>query len=301
MKRRMWWVVGAVVVAAALAGVWAWQAMPRLQTPEDATLQYLRALESGDSRQIEATAIDISPASLEAFAGASALIEDAELGVVTLGADNETATAEVSFALDGEQTVAEISLTSVDGRFVVDSSGLGTVVFASAIGSFVSVGDATVPVDEEIALVPAVYTFAAAPTALLDAKEVRAVLPSNEQQVALDAAIRPEATVVAQAQLDEHLSACTETAAAAPEECGIQIPWGTEFQSAAEFRYRVEQLPVIVLTADGGFSAEDGVLTATVAGIGLDGEQREATYRTESWSVRGEVTFTETGLALSPW
>lgn len=301
MKGRRWWVAGAVVVAAALAGVWAWQAVPQSQTPEAATLQYLRALESGDSRQIEATAIDISPASLEAFASATALIEDAELGVVTLGDDNKTATAEVSFALDGERTVAEISLTSIDGRFVVDSSGLGTVVITSPIGSFVAVGDATVPIDEEIALVPAIYSFAAAPTALLDAEEVRAVSPGNEQQVALDATIRPEATPVAQAQLDEHLSICTDTAEAAAEGCGIQIPWGTEFQSASEFRYRVEQLPVIVLSADGAFSAENGVLTATVAGIGQDGKIREATYRTESWSVRGEVTFTETGLAVSPW
>ena len=109
--------------------------------------------------------------------------------------------------------------------------------------------------------------------------------------------------MLAQRQLDEHLESCTEdevTGGAIPEKCGIRIPWGTEFAAVESVRFRIDRMPVLELTDD-GFIADGGVLVATVSGTGQNGAARTETYRTESWSVRGDVAVDGDRVDLDVW
>lgn len=108
---------------------------------------------------------------------------------------------------------------------------------------------------------------------------------------------------LAQQALDEHLEDCTSvgiTEGAVPDGCGIRIPWGTEFAAVDDVRFRIEQLPVLTLTDD-GFNAEDGILVATVSGSGQDGSPRTENYRTESWTLRGDVIVEDGDVDLDVW
>jgi len=108
---------------------------------------------------------------------------------------------------------------------------------------------------------------------------------------------------LAQHQLDAHLESCTHEEAAGgavPDGCGIRIPWGTEFAAVETVSFRIDRMPVLTMT-DEGFVAEGGVLVATVSGTGQDGAARSETYRTESWSVRGDVTVDGDRVELDVW
>lgn len=94
--------------------------------------------------------------------------------------------------------------------------------------------------------------------------------------------------------LEKHLEGCAAEAAvggSVPEGCGIRIPWGTEFAQVDEARFRIDRMPVLEIAED-DFVARDGVLVATVTGTGQDGAERTETYRTETWSVRGDIIVT---------
>lgn len=105
----------------------------------------------------------------------------------------------------------------------------------------------------------------------------------------------------AQDELDALLTACAEsTASAPPEHCGISIPWGTEFAAVSGIRYRVEKLPMLELDGD-SFTADGGVLVATVTGTGQDGSPRTETYRTENWTVRGDVEISPEKVEIDIW
>lgn len=302
MSRRRWaWVIaGAAAIVVIAGGVWVWQSMSRSPTPEESALGYLRALESGDPAAVKATGVEVSPAALEAFAAATDLIEDTSVTSISGGDGDKRATAEVAFTLDGEAHTAALSMTPVDGRWTVDASGFGTMTATTTLGSFVALGAQSVPTAEKTPLLPAVYEVDAAPTALLDGRGTLLVLPGEDSEIALEVSLRPEATNAAQEQLEEHLAACTAPADSEPEHCGIRIPWGTEFRSVSGFRYRVEALPKVALDGS-AFRADGGVLVSTVSGTGQDGAERTTTYRTESWSIRGEVAFTADDLELSVW
>lgn len=306
MSRRVWWLVGgaAGLVLIAAAGVWIWQAGMRPATAEEAALDYLRALESGDPGRVEATGVLMPQSALDAFAAADAFVEDAAVTAVTSDdsapVGGASATAEVSFRLDGEKHTAQLTLSPVDGRWVVDDSGWGTVTATASAGSFVEIGDQSAPTGEETALLPATYMVTAAPASLLRGESSVSVLPGAAASLDIEVALRPEATVAAQKQLDDHIEACTAPRKTPPAGCGIRLPWGTEFRTVSEVRYRVEQVPAIALAAD-TFTAEGGVLVATVDGTGQDGAARTTTYRTASWSLRGTASFTATDVVLAPW
>ncbi|MDF2508897.1 MAG: hypothetical protein K0Q52_2756 [Microbacterium sp.] len=306
MSHRRWWLIGgaAGIVVTAAAGVWIWQATARPATVEETAVAYLRALESGDPAAVEATGAAMQQETLDAFSDATALVEDAE--VISVSGDDSapvggvTATAEISFRLGDDRHSAELTLSPVHGKWVVDESGWGVVTVVPSTGSFVSVGGQTVPAGEATALLPATYPVTAAPANLLGGESSVTVVPGDELSVDLEVSLRPEATVAAQKQLDDQLEACTTAGSAPPEGCGIRIPWGTEFRAVSEYRYRIEKLPTLTLTGS-AFTADDGALVATLTGTGQDGAEREATYRTDSWSVRGDVTFSAEDLVLSPW
>lgn len=300
MTRRRWWLTGGAValVIVVVAGVLVWQAMSRPATAEEAATAYLRALGSGDADTVEATGIDVTETALGAFAAASEFIEEAEVTAVEEGDD--TATADVAFVLGGEEQTAQLTLSAVEGRWTVDASTLGTMTATATTGAFVGIGDETFPIGEAVGLLPAGYTVLAAPTSLLDGQSPLLLLPGESAEVALEVTVLPEATDAAQEQLDAHVDTCIVPASSPPPGCGIRIPWGTEFRAVADIRYRIEQAPVVALTAT-GFSADGGVLVATVTGTGQDGAERTTTYRTDSWSVRGDVSFTADGLELTAW
>ncbi|MBO9626313.1 MAG: hypothetical protein J7484_08065 [Microbacterium sp.] len=105
----------------------------------------------------------------------------------------------------------------------------------------------------------------------------------------------------AQEALDRRLTACAAHAGAAPpEHCGIRIPWGTEFAVVSGIRFRIETLPV--LAVDGSsFTAAGGSLVATVTGTGQDGAPRTETYRTDDWTVRGDLLVDGSAIDVSIW
>jgi hypothetical protein len=294
---RRWWLLGtivAVLVVAAVAVVWG---AARPASPQDAAGSYLRALESGDPAAVEATGIDASPTALTAFSAATSLIDGGS--VTNTRVDGDAATVDVSFRIDGTSHDARLTLTRTDGRWIVGDSGFGVVTATTTIGDTVAIGDASIGPDAT-ALLPATYPVAAHPTDLLSGEADVTVLPGSAAEAAVEAQLRPAATTAAQTQLDDHLATCTAPGPTPPPGCGIRIPWGTEFRSVDEVRYRIEQHPVVTLTAT-GFTADGGVLVATVTGTGQDGAPRTTTYRTESWSLRGDVAFTADGLTLTAW
>ena len=299
-RRGAWVLAGAIALALLLlaAGLWIWQATSRPASAEDTADAYLRALESGDADALTAVSATVPETALTAFAAAEERISDVTLTSVDPRGD--TASAAVSFVLAGEQHTASLSLSQSEGRWRVDASSLGTVKAEVSTGGFIAIGDATYAIDEEIALFPAVYAVAPAPRALLAGETAAIVLPGDPVEVALEVTLLPAATAAAQTVLDEHLDDCTKGGAEIPSGCGIRIPWGTEFQAVSDIRYRIETPPVLALTPT-GFDAVSGILVATVTGTGQDGAPRTTTYRTESWSLRGDVSFTETGVDLAVW
>ena len=303
MSRAGWrWMIGgaAVVVVLLAAGVWLWQSSARPTTPEEAALEYLRALESGDADAVRATGIVVTETALGAFDAASALVRDAEVTRVRHGSGSASAAVEVSFELGGEAHDAVLALDVVDGRWRVDSSGLGSVTVDSTIGASVAIGTTALPAGKEFALLPATYTVSAAPSTLLEGESAVTVEPAAEVTTVVDATLRPEATAVAQDHMDDITEACTVRGTEVPDGCGLRIPWGTEFREVEEFCYRVEETPAVTLTPT-GFTAERGVLVVTVTGTGSDGEELTKTYRTDSWTLRGDVSFTSDDVVLSPW
>lgn len=299
--RRRWVISGAAVVVVLLAaGVWIWQSSARSTTPEEAALEYLQALESGDADTVRATGIVVTEAALDAFDAASALVRDAEVTRVRHSNGSTSAAVEVSFELDGDAHDAVLALDLVDGRWRVDSSGLGRVTLDSTIGASVAIGTTAVPTGEAVALLPALYTVSAMPATLLEGESAVTVMPAVEVTTVVDATLRPEATAVAQDHVDDIVEACTVPGTDTPDGCGLRIPWGTEFRDVDGFRYRVEEAPAVTLTP-AGFTADGGVLVVTVTGTGADGAGLTTTYRTDSWTLRGDVSFTADDLVLSPW
>lgn len=301
MSRARWWLLGGVAgLVVVAAGLWLWSSTNRSSTPEEAALAYVQALESGDADAVAATGIDVSDTALVAFAAATAFIEDSEVTTVRREDDDTSAVVAISFRLAGKTHTAQLTLGIVDGRWSVDETGLGTLTVETTIGSDVAIGDATVPAETAALLLPATYALAAAPEALLEGGSAALVLPGVKTTTTLDVMLRPEATAVAQAQLDTLLETCTAGGTEVPDGCGIRIPWGTEFREVDAIRYRIDTAPVIALTP-AGFTAEGGVLVATITGTAQNGEARTTTYRTDSWSVRGDLAFTADGLLLSVW
>ncbi|PVE91547.1 hypothetical protein [Microbacterium sp. TPD7012] len=306
MTRRRWWLVGglAALVVAAAGGVLIGQSLARPGTPQEAASAYVRALESGDPAAVAATGADVSATALGAFAGASALIDDAEVTGVEQNGE-AAATADIFFRLGEEKRTARLDITRVDGRWTVGASALGTATVTADLGSSVRLGDETVSVGEALLLLPAEYAVSAAPSSLLDGSANLLVLPGEDVEVTVEVTPLPAAVDAAQEQLDEHLAECTASddstqAPTTPVGCGIRIPWGTEFRDVTDIRYRIETSPEIALDAT-GFLADGGVLIATVTGTGQDGTERTTTYRTDSWSIRGDIEFTEEELVLTAW
>ena len=293
MKRRAAWITAGSIAAMLVAAALIWFLIPR-GSAEDQALAYLRAVADGDVAAVEATGLDVPSATASAFADASDRLSKGAIESAT--ADDQTAVVTVSFELAGTRHESTLKLSQREGRWVPDAAtAFGSVHFTVPAG----IAGTVLPADG-VLLLPAVYDVSAAPAEFLDGSATVEVRPGITQEIDVDATLRPEATDTAQAQLDEHLAACTEPAAEVPPFCGLAIPWAADFSAVSEIRYRVEQTPVVTL-APSAFQADGGVLVATVAGTALDGSAKTLTYRSTNWSVRGDVTFTDDDIVLSVW
>lgn len=115
MRRARWWLIGgAAGLVLAAAGLWIWQSTAPSSTPEEAALDYLHALESGDPDAVAATGMKVSRTALDAFDAATSLIEDAKVTRVREDADGASAVVDISFRLDGASQEAQLSLGVVE-------------------------------------------------------------------------------------------------------------------------------------------------------------------------------------------
>lgn len=299
MTRRAGWIIGGAAAAVVLTVATIWLLAPRGGSAEDVALDYVRALESGDLDAVAAVGVEVSEDAAAAFSGAS--VRPSGATVESADVSGDEATVAVSFSLGDERHEADFHLARDGGRWLLDAeSALGELRITAASGTPVQVGEAMIPADSSLAMLPAQYDLATAPTGLLDGEARAEVMPGTVAEVTVDAALRAEATDAAQEQLNAHLAACAEPAATVAEHCGIRIPWAADLTEMTGIRYRIEELPTLTLSLT-EFHADDGVLVATVSGTGHDGAERSVTYRTQDWSLRGDVSFTPEDIVLSVW
>lgn len=300
MTRRRSIVLAVIVAVAIAAGGLAAFLLTRSASPEDVTLEYFRALESGQQDAVAATGIEVSSDTLAMFAAAEDHVSDAR--VLTTTTDGATADVTVAYVLDGDAQESVLSLAQDGVSWRLDTAtALGTVSATTDTGG-VSVGDdgTTIMTTESTPALPAVYDLVAAPVAVLDADERVVVLPGQDTPATLVPELRPEAVDVAQERVDEHLTDCATPAAIVPDSCGIRIPWAADLARVDEIRYRIDEMPTVTLDTV-SFRADGGVLVATVTGTDHEGTAASKTYRTTDWSVRGDVSFTADDIELSVW
>ncbi|MGM1017560.1 MAG: hypothetical protein ACQEW8_08505 [Actinomycetota bacterium] len=299
MTRRRGIVVAVIVAVVIAAGGLAAFLLTRSASPEDVTLEYFRALESGQQDSVTAAGIEVSPDTLAMFAAADDHVSDAR--VLTSVTDGTTADVTVAYVLDGDAQESVLSLTQDGVSWSLDTAtALGTVSATTDTGG-VGVGDGTtIMTAGSTPALPAVYDLVAAPVAVLDADERVVVLPGQEATATLVPELRPEAADVAQQRVDEHLTDCVTPAAIVPDSCGIRIPWAADLARVDEIRYRIDEMPTVTLDTV-SFRADGGVLVATVTGTDHEGTAASKTYRTTDWSVRGDVSFTADDIELSVW
>ena len=279
-------VAGAVVVVAAGAGVAWW--LLRGETAEQAAQRYVQALESGDRAALEEflPAGDDTEQVLDMFEGATGHIADAELSPP---GDDLSFRADVT--LDGAPGVVFFTLSQESGPWRLAADYLGTIDVTTTIGDAVQIGEITVLVGQTPVL-PAVYPVHAAPADLLTGEATVAVTNEAPVAVALEASLAPEATALAQEQLDAYAAACAQPATAVPPNCGLRVPWGADLTALSSLDFRIEQTPQVSLAADAtSFAATGGVIVATARGSARSGGEGAFTYRADDWSLYGDVTF----------
>lgn len=295
MKWRIVWIIAVVAAVCVAAAAVVWLLVPRSPSAEDQAMAYFAALADGDLAAVQASGVAIDNEAAAAFAGASEYPRSAE--VESSDAANKATTVTVAYRLGEEQLTAEIVMVDRAGQWMPEpASALGAVTFDEPV----AIGDAVLESDAAIALLPASYEVDAVPADFLAGSASVVVLPGKSEDVAIVVTLRPEATARAQEQLNDYAEACTQTGTEVPASCGIVIPWAADFTAVSTISYRVEQLPTLALTLN-TFHAGDGILVATVTGVGIDGAEQSRTYRTSTWSIRGDVAFTADDIALSVW
>jgi hypothetical protein len=292
-------VVGAVVLAAVAAtGVWWLSSRP--DTADAAALSYLRALEAGDADAVDAAlAAPLDDAARAAFASAGVYLRDPRIESVDTTEGRAVVRAEAD--LGGTRHAIAVVLTARDGGWAVAPESLATLRVDTSPGDAAWVGDALLPADTDLDLPPARYVVEAAPRGILAGTQTADVIGGGEVLVVeLDAALAPEATALAQEQLDAYVDACTVDASEVPENCGIRVPWAADLTALESIAFRIDERPEVTLSPDGtGFDATGGVIVATATGPSRSGGTASYTYRADDWALRGSVTFTGDEMVLS--
>ncbi|MGP3536265.1 hypothetical protein ACTU3I_15820 [Microbacterium sp. RD1] len=288
---------GVVVAAAATVAVWA---LTRPIGPEEAARAYLAALESGDAAAVR-DLIDGGDGehadAVTAFEDAAENLDGARLDDISVSGD--TASARAHAELAGSRREVFFGLDRADGRWLVSHDFLAVVEVTPTVGEAIRVGETVLPADE-VFLLPAVYEIAGAPKGLVDGVVTVALSNDEPASATLDSTLSAEALARAQAELDSYARACTAPAVTVPEACGLRIPWPADLATASGFRYRVERMPTVCVSADARtFVADGGVVIATVTGLTRAGAPASFTYRSDDWTLRGSVALTRDSLTLA--
>lgn len=298
-------IIGVVALAATAAGIWWFLSRP--PSADAVADEYLRALESGDYAAIESLVASPLDDTVEAaFAGAESYVADARIVALETGADGDT-TVRAEALVGGERHDLAFALRPRDGRWLLTPESFAAVrvdtTFGGAPGGGDSawIGEALVPTGTDIAVLPAAYVVEAAPRGILSGSTVVAVSGEGDAEaVTIDTSLTPEATAIAQEQLDAYLDACAAPATAVPDNCGIRVPWAADLTSLTGIAFRIDERPVLALAADGsGFDATGGVIVATATGASRAGGTGTFTYRADDWAVRGAVDFVGDEMVLS--
>lgn len=294
MKRGT--VVGIIAGAAVLAmgaglAVWAFSRPP---SPEAAAETYLRALSDGDFDTIEGLLDHDDSADHDAlrqtFEGASGYITEYDFAVMDDSSGMKGVRAEVE--LGGEPGVVHFALAESGGRWRLAADYLGAVEATTTLGGSVRIGGRVELAGTRISVLPAVYPVQAAPVGILTGGEDVVVTNEEPVAVAIEASLSPQATVLAQEQLDIHAQECAAPATEVPANCGLRVPWAADLAALDGIRFRIEQLPVLSLAPDGRtFAATGGVIVATATGTTREGGAASVTYRADDWALRGTIRF----------
>ncbi|MDR6865622.1 hypothetical protein J2Y69_000204 [Microbacterium resistens] len=293
-RRRVLLLVGAVTAAAIVtAGVWWWLARPA-PGPEETALGYFHALATGDPAAVRASGLEVDEAAATAYASAFGTVSDPTVTDVDPHAD--TARVTVSFRLDGAEHRTIVAMIERDGRWHASSPITGTLTVARPWGE-AAVGGTPIGAGP-LPLLPAVYEVRAAPMELVTGSAEAVVLPGEEADAALAPALTERAAAEAQARLEDRLRQCAEPASAVPEHCGMRVPWAADLATIDRVLFRIEKMPTVALDPP-SFAATGGALVATVTGADHAGAPAAATYRTDSWGVRGDLRFDDDRLLLA--
>lgn len=298
MKRRAVWISVGAAVALVLAAGAVWLLLPRADSAEAQALAYLHALEDGDVAGVEAVGIAVPATAAAAFTAASEHLS--KVATTSSAESDSSATVQITYVLAGERHEAELTMARENGRWVPAAE---TAFGTATTDASAAIGEAVLDADAATALLPAGYDVVSSPTAFLAGVTTTIqVAPGSAQEVSMEGTtLRPEATALAQEQLDEYLTACTRPSAQVPPSCGIIVPWAADFVDVSNISYRIEKTPALSITAT-SFHAADGILVATVTGTSIDGvSTTNLSYRTSNWMLRGDVSFTADDIVLSVW
>lgn len=278
-------VAAAVMVVVGVAGVLMW-AGSRQAGPEAVARAWLVAVADGDE---DAARAAMSGGDALEVGGAAERLSEPSVGAVRI--EGDAAEAEVSFVLAGESHATSLTLSETPDGWRVGPDALGRVDVSTGLGDSVTIGEAVVPVGE-VRLLPGIYDITPAPREYLGDAVSVAVLPGERADVAIDPRFTDAGVQAVREAVTDHLNACTQPATVVTDMCGLRVPWPADLAVLERIAYRIERLPEVQLTDDGGFAATGGAVVATASGTGRDGSPASATYRDDAWGVRGTVTVT---------
>ncbi|MFB8145192.1 hypothetical protein ACFC1W_00440 [Microbacterium sp. NPDC056003] len=298
---------GIAVLALAAAGVWWFTSRP--PTAQAAAESYLRALETGDFAVIAGLRGDDLGADAEsllqdAFAGAASYVSDPEILEVRVDDDGIAAVHAEALLGDDRHTLNFTMRDSGDGwELTGDHLGVlqaEAILTSAPAGDSVWVGGALAPAATELRLLPAVYEVQAAPRGILAGTATATVGTEEPVAVTIDAALSPEATALAQTQVDAYADACAAATASVPDNCGLRVPWAADLAALDSIAFRIDERPVLSLHDDAaGFDATGGVIVATASGTTRGGETASFTYRADDWALRGSIRFSGDDMILA--
>lgn len=291
-------VAGAAAVVVAAGATWWFLSRP--PGPDAAAQAYLDALAAGDADGAAALlAADPGDDARAAFAGADAYVTEPAV-ITTTEDDRGGATVDVRITLDGDEVRSSFDLTLETGGWKVEADALGSLRADATLGDSVIVAGVLSPSTEAVALLPALYTVIAAPSGIVEGSAAAAVVPGAAIDLAIEASLSPDATALAQAQLDGYADACASPASSVPDNCGLRVPWAADLATLDAIAFRIDSYPTVALTADAtGFDAVGGVIVATATGETRGGATASFTYRADDWALRGSVRLTGNEMVLS--
>ncbi|MGF3056688.1 hypothetical protein [Microbacterium sp. YY-01] len=257
--------------------------------------EVFHGLATGDSDAISAAGIRVPDAAAQAFAAAEAYLS--EPTITQLVKHDNSATADVTFQLDGATHTTTVQLTHADGAWSITEGLWGTLTATSTQGTHVAVGDALMTLDEQHPVLPAVYTVVAAPSSFLGGSATATVLPDAGGEAAVTAQLHESGRAFVQEAIEDYARDCAAVTTALAERCGLTVPWAADLATLESVSVDIERMPRVELaemkpgadTAD--FSAADGVVIVTVSGKTTAGSDEEFSYRSPQWMLTGTYSF----------